>query len=346
MFVAHPLTGSAPLPVPPAVLAGVTVLLTALVVTRLSARPVPMSGASREWGLVLYGCGAVLLAGLALVARFGSAVEPDNLAAVAVVNLLWPLLFLVPPLFRRPGAPGPAVWPAAVAAVAWAGFLAGSAVSVRPRALAAWLAAYGVITAAGCIAFGRERWLRSAELFGLLAGWAGTRLVSWQPPVGAAAVLGALYGGIAFARVRLTGLWGEVALSAYATRWAWLAGAAAIFGGAALFTALAGWASRRGAPGSVEAALLPVVGAVAVATLLRRAQVAAQLLPQLSGLGAPRVVDLNPGGTGTQQLLAWLVVTGGAAWGAVVLARRVPGVRRRDPAALALYHAALVVVAS
>jgi hypothetical protein len=335
--VAHPLSGSPPLPVPPALLVAVTVLLAALVATRLRAlSAAPPGGAGRRWGPVPYAGAAVLLAALAGIARWGPPAEPDNLAAVGSVNLLWPAVFLVAAARRRDGSPGPAVWPAAVAAAAWAGFLVASAVRVAPRTLAVWLAAYGVVTVAGCVAVGRDRWLRSAEVFGLLAGWSGTRLTGWRPPAGAAAVLGAVYGGTVFARVRLTGLWGDVAVSPDARRWTWVAGAAAIGGGALLSSGLARWAVRRDAAGSVEAALLPVVAAAVVATLLRRALVAAQLLPQLAGLGGPRAVDLNPGGTGTQQLLAWLVVTTGSVAGAVVLARRVPGVRRRDPGLVTL----------
>jgi hypothetical protein len=131
-----------------------------------------------------------------------------------------------------------------------------------------------------------------------------------------------------------------------------VAGVASIAAGAALAVAASSWARRRGAPGSVEAALVPVVAALSVARVLRRAMIAAQLLPALltdpfgrgwrllGGLGDAPAVDVNPWGTAFQQALAWSVVTLGALAGAWVLARRVAGVRARDPAAFLLYAAA------
>lgn len=403
MLVAHPLTGSPPLAVPPLVLAAVAVLLAALVVTLVrapSARPAaPAEGAAsppaapgragragRAAGGVL---GALVLLLLVVVARAGPPEEPRNLAAVAVPYLLWPLLLVSaalagPALWRAvdpwwalgaaerlvapgetpgggPARDGPAsVWPGVVAAGAWGVFAGVYAVSVPPRALATMLAGYTLALLAGALALGRPRWLGSADAVGLVVSWTGLLrrggLTRWVPPAGAAALLGAVFGGVAFARFRLSPGWLRFALSDRALLWHRAGAVAAVLAGAALAYALERWAARRGAAGSVAAALVPVVAATAVATLLRRAMVAAQLLPQLladpfrkgwrllGSFGDPRVVDVNPWGTAVQQALAVGLVTAGAVAGAWVLARRVRGMRARDPAAFALYVTAFVGV--
>ena len=245
---------------------------------------------------------------------------------------------------------------AAVAAAAWGVFLVEYAVRLDPRALATTLAAYTLLLVAGSVALGRDRWLGAADAVGLLVTWTGRLrrggLRAWAPPAGAAALLGAAFGGIAFARLRLTAAWGRVAISENGLTLTRLAAVGAVVVGAGLAVAAAAWARKRAAPGSVEAALVPLVAALAVAAVLRRAMVALQLLPSLASdpfgrgwrllgsLGDTPAVDVNPWGTGTQQALAWLVVTAGAVAGAWVLARRVRGVRARDPAAFLLYAAA------
>lgn len=420
--IAHPLVGSSPLPVAPAVLAAVTVALVAVVVTRVRASSAPPPGrepAAPRWVAATRALGAAGLLLLLAVARFGPPDEPRNLAAVVTVNLLWPLLlvlaaFLGTGLWRAadpwralgaverlagtppPGDPPPGAAPApppgdppldgapapapgaaepepasgvarrgdarvaAVLAAAWAFLLVEYAVSLDPRTLATVLAAYTLLLVAGSLAVGRERWLPAADAIGNVVAWTGRlrrgRLRSWTPPVGAAALLGAAFGGIAFARLRLTGWWGRVALSQDALTWTRLAGLAAIAGGAGLAVAASAWARRRGAPGSAEAAFVPLVAALAVATVLRRAMVAAQLVPSLAtdpfgrgwrllrGLADTPPVDVNPWGTAVQQALACGVVAAGALAGAWVLARRVRGVRARDPAAFLLYAAAGVAV--
>ena len=441
--LAHPLTGSPPLPVPPLVLAAGAVVLAAVVATRVRAAGHPRPGAAptgtavpgeagagavappgagspggaaggadataeREprwlWVPRLLSTAAFLL--LLVEARRGPVEEPRNLAAVTVVHLLWPLALVAsallgPLLWRavdpmrglvaaldrlwgppapRPaagpvdagnapggapgsaGADGPAaasapsadaatapVWPAVVTGGGWALFLALYAVSVEPRALGAFLAAYVVVTVAGCIAFGAARWLATGHGAGLVVAWTGLlrrgRLVAWAPPPGAAALLGAVFGGLAFGRLRLTSVWGDVATSADAERWHRVGAVAAVVLGAGLAHLAERWAGRRGAPGSVAAALVPVVAAVAVGSVLRRTMVAAQLATTLTPglswlwdpLGLGDAVDLNPWGTAVQQALAVGVVALGGLAGAWVLARRVRGVRSRDPAAYTVY---------
>ena len=397
--IAHPLAGSPPLPVAPAVLAAVTVALVAVVVTRVrgaSAPPGPEGVGEPGWAAYVRPVAAAGLLLLVAAARFGPADEPRNLGAVAAVNLAWPLLLVLAAFLgtsvwraadpwralgaveRLAGAPPPAgpagpavpdggrgdgpgdVRVAAVLAGAWAFLLVEYAVRLDPRALAAALGAYTLLLVTGSLAVGRDRWLPAADAIGNVVTWTGRlrrgRLRAWAPPAGAAALLGAAFGGIAFARLRLTGWWGRVALSEDAVTWTRLAGVAAILLGAGLAVAASGWARRRGAAGSVEAALVPLVAALAVATVLRRALVAAQLLPALAtdpfgrgwrllgGLGDVPAVDVNPWGTAVQQALAYAVVTAGALAAAWVLARRVRSVRARDPAAFLLYAAAGVAV--
>ena len=434
MPVAHPLTGSPPLPVPPAVLAAAAVVLAALVLTRVrGARGAAFRPVREPRALWVTRAAALLLVlGLLAVARAGPVVEPRNLAAIAVVHLLWPGLIaasvLAGPLLWRavdpwralgsaerllgapppahgppagagppdgpgepaepggapdpgpveagspapdpsdgapdppggapvpPGGasdPGPPVWAGVVTAGGWVLFLAWYAVSAEPRALAAVVAAYAVVMLAGCVAVGRDRWLPAADGVGLVVSWAGLirrgRLIAWSPPRGAAALLGAVFGGVVFARLRLSELWGEVALRPDGRRVTRLAAVAAVAGCAALAYAAERWAGRRGAPGSVAAGLVPVVAATVVALPLRRFMVAAQLLPGLAtdpfdrgwrllgGFGDVRGVDVNPWGTAVQQSLSLALVTLGALAAAYAVARRVRAVRARDPASLVVY---------
>ena len=392
MVVAHPLTGSPPLAVPPLLLAAGAVLLAALVATLVRAAPsrdeapVPATAARRgPVAVVLGAVAAVVLLLLLAVARGGPSEEPRNLAAVAIPYVLWPLFLVLsalagPALWRaldpwwslasaerllgparpdpEPHAPPPAVWPAVATGGAWAVFAGVYAVSVPPRALATMLAAYTLALLAGALALGRPRWLGSADAAGLVFSWTGLLrrggLTRWVPPAGAAALLGAVFGGVAFARFRLSDGWSRFAVSPRALLWHRAGAVAAVLAGALAAYALDRWAARRGAPGSVAAALVPVVAATAVATVLRRAMVATQLLPQLASdpfgrgwrllgsFGDPRAVDLNPWGTAVQQSLAAGLVALGAVAGAWVLARRVRAVRARDPGALAVYVTAFL----
>ncbi|HWL38247.1 MAG TPA: hypothetical protein VNQ77_18815 [Frankiaceae bacterium] len=406
MLVAHPLTGSPPLPVPPLLLAAVAVFLAAVLVTRVRASGGAAVVARTEpaWLWVPRLLSALVLLLLVVVARVGPVDEPDNLAAVAVVHLVWPLLLvsavLVGPLVWRavdpwwalgaaerlaappgnppgdtrgdpPGGPGPpaeahagpSVWPAVALGAGWALFLGWYAVSVPPRTLGIALAAYTLVLVAGAVALGRARWLARADAVGLVVTWTGLLrrgLIWWTPPAGAAVLLGAVFGGVAFARLRLGATWGRVALSESAALWNRGGAVAAVVAGGALAYAAERWAVRRGAAGSVAVALVPMVAATAVATVLRRAMVAAQLVPRLATdpfdrgwrllgpLGDGQAVDVNPWGTAVQQALAYAVLLLGALAAAWVVARRVRGVRARDPAAYTVYLTtfAAVVVAT
>ena len=350
----------------------------------------PTAAPEPRWYAGTRALAAALLLFLLVVARLGPQTEPSNLASVVTVNLLWPLVLVLAavlgtafwraadpwralgaverladqPPAASPDDPSPAllrdVRIAAVAAAAWAVFLADHAVRMPPRSLTIALATYTVLLVGGSVAVGRDRWLPAADAVGLVVTWTGRLrrggLRSWVPPRGAAALLGAVFGGIAFARIRLTAVWGPVAISDHRIGLTRLGEVAAVLLCAALAVAAASWARRRDATGSVEAALVPLVAALAIAAVLRRALVAAQLLPSLvtdpfgrgwallGDLGLIRDVDVNPGGTAVQQVLAWVVVSAGALAGAWVLARRVKGVRARDPAAFLLYAATAAAV--
>lgn len=387
-LLAHPLTDPGRLGLPPLTGALLALVGVVAVVTLAPAAPRRDTAASggdtgglRRVPLTTV-IGVAVLAAVIIVGYAGPADEAANLAPVFGVYLAWPGLLVVAALvggaaWRRvdpftglaagverlvggsmPTTPDdPDVWPAVAAALAWTGFLTAYAVGVPPPALANALVVYTTVMVAGSLATGRERWLRSAEVFGLLAAWVGLRreLVSWGPPRGAEAVLGALIGGLLFSRVVTTSLWGPAAVSEQAgsLRTAGLLVAAG--GGAALATAAGGWARRRGAPGTVPAALVPAVAAVAVALMLRPAMTAAQLLPRVVGdplrrgqdpfglLGTP--VDANVFGTAVQQGLALAVVVLGHLAGAVVLVRRTRSTPRRTPGGAALAVSASLAAA-
>ncbi|HVF03291.1 MAG TPA: hypothetical protein VNA20_00485 [Frankiaceae bacterium] len=252
------------------------------------------------------------------------------------------------------------VWPAVVTGGAWAAFLALHAVTVSPRKLATALAVYTIVLLAGSLALGRDRWLPTADGVGLVVGWTGLvrrgRLLTWHPPPAAAALLGAVFGGVAFTRLRLSSAWGEVALRDDPETWHRVGAVAAVALGAAVGWLAERWATRRGAAGSVAAALVPVTAATVVALTLRRLTVAAQLVPGLASdpfdkgwrllgpLGDPRPIDVNPWGTAVQQALSVGVVALGAVAAAWVVARRVRGVRARDPGALLVYVTSFLAV--
>ncbi len=99
MVIAHPLTGSPPLPVPPLVLAAVTVVAAAVVVSRVAPAAGPGDDPEdrrtepRAFGATRL-VGALLLLVLVASARLGPPTEVRNLAAVAVTHVLWPLLLV------------------------------------------------------------------------------------------------------------------------------------------------------------------------------------------------------------------------------------------------------------
>lgn len=233
-----------------------------------------------------------------------------------------------------------AVWPAAVVALAWSAYLAFTVSgSLRPRVVGTVLAGYTIVTLGGCLARGRERWLREGELLTVLLGAVGRRgdLVTWAPPPGWAALAGGLAGGLLMAALRPSTLWPGVAELGLAS-----AGAVAVWGGVALCAGLgwlgvraaSRWARARGDAGAVLAALAPVLAGLGIAfalirdRLLTSAQLVVLRASDPLGQGVdlfgtadlPLRANLLTPATRVGLQVAILVATG--TWGAVVARRR------------------------
>jgi hypothetical protein len=311
---------------------------------------------------------SVLVLATAVVAgRLGTRDELENLAPALLIGAGWPLLvagsLVAGSLWRwldpwdalarvaaRDESTSPGhVWPAVVLAVPWLWFLCAYDRPLDPRAVGTALALYSVVTVAGCVAMGRVRWLSSGEPIGLLLSWVGLlprrRLAQWSPPLGAAALLGVVLGGLLFGAVRRTGVWTPVAQRddalVYATGALVLACAAA--GAAATLLARAGDVAQRAAVAQV---LVPVVAGVTLAVALARNRLftSVQLLPGLLGDPLGRGWDLL--GSPTDGLnasplgAAWLVALQlgliglGHLFAAVVLTRPLVGDQRLPVIAL------------
>lgn len=358
MPVAHPETSHPHVDVPTLVVLLVTVSLVVVVAVAVPRRrPGAEAGAPPAEDTVSSWAGSlsvaqratralsVLLLVTALVAgRIGVDDELENLAPALTVGAGWPLLLLgclvVGVLWRwvdpwdavarvlapddRSRPPGH-VWPAVALALPWLWFLGVYPRPFDPRAVGVALAAYTVVTVAGCLALGRARWLASAEPVGLLLSWAGLvprRLIAWDPPRGAGALLGGVVGGLLMGAVRRTELWSGVAVRPDALLWST---AALVLGfllgaGSAHLAARAGPVERRAA---VVQALVPVAVAVALAVALARNRffTSVQLLPGLLGdplgagwdlLGSPteRLEEAPLGATGLVALQLAVVVAG------------------------------------
>jgi hypothetical protein len=316
------------LPVGPWALAAVaTLLVVALSVPPGGPRPATLRARS---GPLAGRLGAALLAVLALAAVLGARLGPGselrNPVPALVVGLGWPLLLLLPALVGlvRP-VTGPAqeksssdVGPAVLAALAVVGFLTVPLAPTRPAAVAVAVGTYAVVVAAACVAFGRRAVAERFELLGLLAGWGllGRALPRWAAPTGATAVLAVVLGGAWFERYERTTAW----TSDLPGRGAAVVGLAVALGLAAAGAALLVRATRGGAPGTAAAVLLPFVLGTAVAGVVRRALISAQLLADQAA--GPRVVDPDPLGILGGQVLALALVVLGAGLAAAVLARR------------------------
>jgi hypothetical protein len=372
--LAHPLTPSTALPVPPLVLT-----VAAVAVAGVLARLAPVGRAGREadaapvrpWVLAEQLPPAVLAArvvGVALLVlavaagRLGAPDQLDNLAPALIVGLGWPLLVLACALLgdvwgwldpwdslARVVAPagdddagggGDVRW-ALPGALAWVWYLAAFPATLEPRAVGAALAVYTIATLAACLSVGRLRWLTRGEVFGILFAWLALlprrRLRAWTPPRGAAALLGVLAGGLVFAEVRTSPLWGVRNAAPGALLQASVALAACALLGATLLVAGERWARARGASGSVTAAAVPLVGGIAVALSLTSSRLftSLQVLPGVAtdpfGRGwdplgvADTRIDPNPLGAAGLVFAQVAVLVLAAAAGAVVGRRRGPG---------------------
>lgn len=277
------------------------------------------------------GLAAVIL--LVVVARVGPGSVLENPVPALVVGLGWPLLFATPAvagLVRRPAArpedaPGAPrdVRPAVAAAALVVGYLSLVSTPTDPRTLAVALGGYVLGVLALGIALGRPVVART-EVIGLLARWSalGPRLVRWQPPRGAAAVLAVVLGGAWAERAQRTTWWFE-ATPGRQEQVLLLAAGVAVAGLAGL--ALTRWSDGRAAP-----VLLPLAGAAVVAGVLRRAMISGQLLWDQSGLGEPGVSP-DPLGVAGGQGAALAMTALGGALAAAVLARRVGAGAARLP---------------
>lgn len=366
----QPLTAPASLPIAPmtaALVVGAVVAVAGVAWPHRPRRPRP----ERPWdswdgrldrprGITR----ALAVAALVLavvIGRAGPQAQLANPAPALVVGLAWPLLLAASlalgPVWRwldpwdavgrtfdpEPGtASGDVRW-AVLPAGAWVWYLTAYPDALQPSSVAGALFLYSVLTVGGMLAFGRVAWLARAEVFGLILSWAGRMrsggLSGWQPARGAEVVLGVLGGGLVFGLVRSSGL------PTSGMRIALGLGVAVLAGGL-LAWALARWERALGSAGSVAAALVPVIGGVALALSMARGRlvVSALLLPRLVsdplgrgwdpfGLSvAPVPVDpLTAAGRGWVQLgiLAAAAVAAGA-----VAARRGPR-EGRSPALVA-----------
>lgn len=308
---------------------------------------------------------AVLVLALAIAAgRLGADDELENVAPALVIGAGWPLLvagtLLLGTLWRwldpwdalarvltrgeRDEQPPSQVWPAVAVAVPVVWYLSAYPDPLDPRSVGAALALYTAFTVAGCVAFGRVRWLASTEPIGIFLSWLGLlprrRLADWQPPRGAATLLGVLAGGVLFGSVRRSAAWSGIDPVGGRVTHSTLGLLALCAVTVAFFLAMTRVAGRvDGRPGIARAAV-PAVAGVIVATALARNRLSTslQLLPGLLGdpfgegwdLLGPAVDGLNPAPLGVTGLLAAqltvLFVT--HLLGALVLARRLQDAAR------------------
>jgi len=217
-------------------------------------------------------------------------------------------------------------------------YLSATSDPLEPRTVGLMLAVYTVVTVAGCVAFGRVRWLAHAEPIGVVLSWMSLlprgRLPGWSPPRGAEALLGVLVGGVAFGAVRRSQQWtgADAATGTWAYATAALLGMCAVV--AALLVLTSRVAARVGGQSGVARAVVPVAAAVVLAVAMGRNRLTSsvQLLPGLFGdpfgfgwdLLGPAVEGLNPAPLGINGLLAAqvAVLVVGHLIGAIVAARR------------------------
>lgn len=377
----HPLTQPFELPISPLVAAAAgaaAVLAVAFAVPRAPpGGPVPPDRELTSWDGPLSRsqlAGRVVGAALLLLAvtagRLGEDDELENLAPALVVGAAWPLLVLASialgPVWRwldpwdgiaravvrrEPDEPPRHVWPAALLALPWVWYLSAYPDSLAPRSVGAILAIYTLLTLAGCLAFGRRRWLGSSEPLGIVLSWLARlpqrRLADWDPPRGAEVLLGVLAGGLLFGAARRSELWGGLNAVRGALLLATLGALLSAAAAAGLLLWTARLAEQLGARAAAARAAVPAVAGIVVAVAMDRNRVltSLQLLPELLGdpfgrgwdLFGRTGAELDPAPLGTRGLLVTQLsaLVGGHVAGAVVLARRV-GREARGPVALGL----------
>jgi hypothetical protein len=395
--LAHPVSGHPHVAFPvvlTALVAALLVFVVALAVPARTSRTAAPTDPSASWegslsrAQLVTRTLAVLLLCLAILAgRVGADDQLENLAPALVVGAGWPLLVLasvtVGPVWRwtdpwdslsralggpldRGGGPGPSdasagVLPAAVALLPVVWFVSAYPDSLDPRAVGAALALYTILAVAGCVAFGRRRWLSRSEPLGALLTWMALlprgRLWDWDPPRGTEALLGVLTGGLLFGAVRQSGLWSGVNRlpSALAYNTLGLMCLCAVF--AMLFVLLGRMGRAVGGRPAVARGAVPAVAGIMLAVALERNRLSTslQLLPGLVGdpfglgwdLFGPAVDGLDPAPLGATGLLALqlVVLVGAHLVGAVAVALRLRDNARLPGAVLLLHLMALSVFA-
>jgi hypothetical protein len=257
-----------------------------------------------------------------------------------------------------PNAPVSAggVHAAAVVAIAWAGYLIALPDALAPKTVALVVGAYALAMILGSVAFDRRRWLPRVDAAGLLLSWVARiprgRLLAWDPPPGAALVLGASLGGLLFGLIRASSLWAERPAPVVAA--GVLVGAAT--GAAGLLAAERASANAR-RPGAAVAACVPAFAAVLGALALARGRF-------FTGLRVVAAAASDPFGLGWDLLgtrdwavgavpgpvpLAWIQVAlllAGHVIAGWIVARRGAGGRARDAAVAVVTVSAAIGVAA
>jgi hypothetical protein len=385
VLFAHPLSEPYHLPVSPLVAANAAAALVFLVALAVPGGRRPYAGdpvtswaGSLTPAQIATRALAVALLGLAVAAgRIGADDELENLAPALVVGVAWPLLVLASVVAgsvwrwvdpwdgaARVLAPGDArpeprsVWPAVPLAAVWVWYLSAYAEPLAPRAVGAVLALYTLVTVSGCLALGRTRWLSTAEPLGIVLSWMALlprrRLGAWEPPRGAAALLGVLAGGVLFGAIRRSELWGSLNTVHGAGFLATLGVLASCAAAAGLLALMAASTAAR-AP--VIRAAVPAVAGLIVAVAMDRNRLftSVQLLPGLFGdpfgdgrdLFGSATARLDPAPLGTSGLLVAQLAAALAGYlvAAVVFARGAPRPARTPSAAGLAVLAGLSVIA-
>lgn len=174
-------------------------------------------------------------------------------------------------------------------------------------------------------------------------------LLAWHPPRFAELVLGVVAGGLLFGSLRASELWGERNVGSGAELYALAGVTASCAVWALLLSLLERSSSRRGAPGTVTAGVIPVIAAFTVASALasNRLFTSLQLLPGLLGdpfgqgwnLLGEAAIGLHPsplGATGLAVVQVVVLLTGFVAGSSVVSRRAGPGGRHPTIIALSL----------
>jgi hypothetical protein len=380
--LAHPITQPFNLPLSPLEAAGAAaaVVLAAAFLAprargeapaRVTGAPLTSWAGSLRPSQVVARAVAFGLLVLAVVAgRAGPGRELDNLAPALVVGAGWPLLVLasivVGPVWRwtdpwdsaarvlpqgHPGEEGGHVWTAALVAVGLTWYLSAYTAPLDPRSVGALVAVYTLFTLAGCLAFGRVRWLSTSEPLGITLSWMARlprrRLVDWDPPRGAEPLLGAIAGGVLFGAVRRSELWGDLNTAEHGDLIAALGHVGFCVAAAGLITVMAVSGETTAARAAAARAAVPAVAGIVLAVAVDRNRLftSVQLLPEL--LGDPFGRGWDPFGRADASLYAaplrvegllWAqlgLLAAGHAVGALVAARRVER-GARIPVALGL----------